>query len=461
MVEGRVSRRELEAGLPVSARIQKWLFWAAAGSVLVAAPSLDPARPAGWLGFAAIAVAIFAVQALLDLATPGSARRWWRLALPAALYLGVACWAALQALPAIDPGWAHPAWAGIGLPRGPVSAEPGATWQALLRLLGYGALFWVAVQGAGLRARARTFVSAVALWAGFMSALRLVLEVAGGMSLLGAMGVGASAGLAAGDGAALYAGVGVIAAIAALALRAPRRAAHDEDAGEPPRAMPDGPLLGRWPYLAALVVSFLGVLVIGSGPALVSVLGGMLVQLSAARGWLMGRRGLLATLLLLLALALALFVTAAPPDRPEGAEGGARLALQGRVIAGIEARPLVGHGLGAFQEAFRAYQTEAVGPREVSAARNAYLEAGFELGLPAAAAIHLAILWVVVRCARGALHRRRMRPVPAFALGAAAAMALHAVAAADAQAPAIAALIAMALGVGLRVGLRSDEETLR
>jgi O-antigen ligase len=125
-----------------------------------------------------------------------------------------------------------------------------------------------------------------------------------------------------------------------------------------------------------------------------------------------------------------------------------RIEVYERTLAGIEAAPWLGHGLGAFQDGFRPYMTRDLSDLHWYLAHNAYLENAFELGLPAAGALMLALLLIAWRLRRGTQTRRRMRPAPAFALAALAAGGLHSLVDFSLQMPATTALLAMILGVG-------------
>ena len=97
--------------------------------------------------------------------------RTWPLLL---LFLPVSGWAAIQSSTLALEGWYHPLWnsAATALDTGlagRVSLNPEATQSALLRLLSYGGIFWLALQYGREPEKARVAVYALAA-AGFLYA---------------------------------------------------------------------------------------------------------------------------------------------------------------------------------------------------------------------------------------------------------------------------------------------------
>jgi O-antigen ligase len=435
------------------------VFWTAVVGVLASALALGGNRPAGWVALGGGALGLLAVQTLLDLGAPRAGERAVRLALPGILYLGVLAWAAVQALPSAVSGWAHPAWAEAGISPGAVSVEPDATWQGILRLAAYGALFWIAARSGAPRARARAFTGAVALWCGALASYGLAARYAGENPILGADAAGRlSASFVNPNSFALYAGMGALAALAALALRMPGSARREDSRRRALRDLLEMLLAGGWLYLLCLMATLLALFLTESRGGALAVAAGLGVFTVAALGRLSRTWRFAAALVVLLPLGLAmlLFADAVGARLAETtAHGDTRLALYGRILAGIEASPWLGHGLGAFQDAFRPYLTEPLGSSEWDLAHNSYLENAFELGLPAAIALYLALALVGREIWRGVGRRRRMRPVPAFGLAVLVAGGLHALVDFSLQMPASAALFAMILGVAWGVSRRS------
>jgi O-antigen ligase len=145
---------------------------------------------------------------------------------------------------------------------------------------------------------------------------------------------------------------------------------------------------------------------------------------------------------------VALFMTSGVVDRLERIGDDGRFAVFGQAVEGIRDRPLLGHGAGAFPEAFRPYAPAEYAFVDWPQAHNSYLENAFEFGLPAAAVFYLVLALVGWRLLRGVLTRRRNQSIPAFALACFAAAAFHSIFDFSLQIPAIPALLAAILGIG-------------
>jgi O-antigen ligase len=129
------------------------------------------------------------------------------------------------------------------------------------------------------------------------------------------------------------------------------------------------------------------------------------------------------------------------------ATGGQQTALYALVRQGIAVSPLLGHGYGAFESAFQSYGDGTIDGYSVTA-NNGYLEIVFDLGLPAACLLVLAIAAVGARCLAGVYIRRRDIAYPALGVAAATLAGAQTLTDVSIQAPAVAALLAFLLGLG-------------
>ncbi|MEM6548504.1 MAG: O-antigen ligase family protein [Pseudomonadota bacterium] len=435
------------------------LFWLAAIAVLVAALALGANRPVSWLTLSVVALVLFAAQVVLDVQDSRAAYRWRRLAPVVILYLGVVTWAAFQALPAPLQSWAHPAWAQVAGVHGSISADPGMTWQGVLRFLGYAAIFWVALRGAADRERAKAFIAVFALFSGILAFFGLLALNLGQNPIVGKpfYETSVTASFVNRNAYALYAGFGAMACLATLGFRL--RSSHRDSGGPKRRALRDFfemLIQGGWVYMvsffviavalvntesrAGTAVSLVGIATI---LAIILARGGGIWRLSI---WAAVIVPLVAASLVAGGLGQRLLLTDPLTD--------GRLAVNERTMAGIEAAPWLGHGLGSFQDAFRPYATPDIGRAEWDLAHNAYLENAFELGVPATLALLLAVALIGLRLIRGVRERRRMRAAPGLALAVLLAGALHSVVDFSLQMPATAAMLAMILGVGWAQSVR-------
>ncbi len=117
-----------------------------------------------------------------------------------------------------------------------------------------------------------------------------------------------------------------------------------------------------------------------------------------------------------------------------------RFAVHGRVLTEIFAAPWAGHGLGAFQDTFRAPLGDTWRWGDWDHAHQQYLETAYEVGWPAAIALFAAILLAAPR-------PRRADPMTALALGALGAAAVHALVDFSLTVPVVAMTLALLLGL--------------
>lgn len=452
--------------------VRSWLqgavFWVMVAGVLGAALALGANRPISWLTLSAAALVLFGLQMLIDL-TDRAAGRLWLRALPVALlYLGVIAWAVVQTLPIADWGWpelAHPSWAEAeriaGIP-GParITADTSATWQGILRYLAYAAVFWIAARAANID-RARHLIDVIALFSLGLALIGLVFWAVGTNPITSDEYYPDSvkASFTNRNAYAYHAGVGAMACLTALAFRLPAQGGRGQGTGlamlRDLVEMLLGP--GRW-YLLGMVVILAAILLTGSraGSAVTMIGIGLIAVLIFRRagsvlrwvglGVMMAMVGVLA----LVATTLRERLSGNDPAEDQ------RMVVYERTWQGIWDRFWTGHGLGAYEDAFRPYVPRFFTGNEWDKAHNSYLENAFELGLPAMAALTLALTILGWRIWAGLEERRRMRPLMAFGLAIFVSGALHALLDFSLQMPATAALFAVILGVSWSLARREN-----
>jgi len=117
-----------------------------------------------------------------------------------------------------------------------------------------------------------------------------------------------------------------------------------------------------------------------------------------------------------------------------------RFAIHAEVLKDSFDAPVVGHGLGGFQDAFRASLGADWRWGDWDHAHQQYLETAYELGWPAALALFAAILLAAPRPAR-------RDPITALALAALVAAATHALVDFTLTIPSVAMTLALFLGI--------------
>ncbi len=438
------------------AQLQDVVFWLMVAGVLAASLALGANRPVSWLALSGGAIVLFAVQMLIDLTDRAAGRLWIRLLPIAILYLGAVAWAAFQAQPLTIEGWAHPAWgetaagAGIDIP-GAISADPDATWHGVLRYLGYASVFWIAARGGSNLERAKMLVDVIAFFSAGLALYGLVVWALGFNPIVGEPGYPGvvTASFVNRNAYAFYAGIGAMACLSALAFRLPK--SKGDDWGAQRAVLRDffDMLLGegRW-FVIGFIVLLAAIFLTGSrAGAAVSVIGVAIVmfltfgKIGGVLRWL--SIGMLALPIAVLALGANVLNERLDDKDPFKDQ---RMTVYERVWQGIWEQPLQGHGLGSFHDTFRQYIPPHFSGSEWDLAHNSYLENAFELGVPAAAALTVALALIVWGAWVGLSERRRMRPLMSFGLAVFVAGALHAVVDFSLQMPACAAMFALIAG---------------
>ncbi|WP_118137367.1 O-antigen ligase [Oceanicella sp. SM1341] len=454
---------------------QAVITWTAVAITLGAALALAGNRPVTWMFLGLAAGLLFLAQLVLDLLRPPgpAARAVW---LPGLLYLGVLAWGWVQTMPAPLPGWAHPLWAEtealVGV-RGidSISADPLAGRQYLLRLASYGALFWIGLRGLADRERAATFLRVFALFSGLLAAYGLAALVLGVNPILGVENTSpvVTASFVGRNAYASYAGLGLIANLAVYLELTGGDAPPADNRLQALRRFMERFFGGAWVFVLGALLCGAAVALSQSRMGAAAALIGVVVFLLATRG----RRGpadaeALAEgapsaapaspagtawpMLITVAVVLVFLVTTSISGLMDRvmftSDEDGRFTVYPRIVAGILDRPLLGHGLGGFEDTFRAYLPFRSAFGDWREGHDSYLENAYELGLPAAAALYAALGLVLWRLWRGTRIRRRDRLFPAVALAAMAATGVHTVFDFPLQMPATAGLFALLLGMG-------------
>lgn len=453
-------------------RLTRLAFAGLLATVAFAPLPLGGNRPWAWSLLSLLVgldLVLWAAAALADRGAMGAP--WPRLRGPVLGFALIVAWIVVQALPIAPAAWRHPLWGeaaaalGVAIP-GAISLDPRATLDALMRLLAYAGVFWLAVQLGRDSRRARAAVWTVAL-AGLAYALYgLVIELGHFDRILWyrrwAYPGSLTSTFVNRNSFATYAGLALIATVG-LMLEALRRA--------PPLSTRAGlrwalqGLGGRLGFLlgAALAIG-VALLLTGSRGGMVAAFIG-LVALALAFALRRGARprAALATIGAVVAFAVGLLAFSsggalerlgqtvlAESERP---------AVYALVLKGIAARPLLGVGYGAFEAAFPLIRDETIrGDLVYDKAHNSYLEFAFEAGLPAFVAMMAVLGALAWQVARGARNRRRDRVFPCIGIGASALVASHALVDFSIQIPAVAMTFALILGVAYAQSWSSRED---
>lgn len=382
------------------------------------------------------------------------------LRVPAALFALVVAWALVQIS-----GWTPAGWASsisaretLGLPaQAPsIAFDREQQWTALLHLLTYAGVFVLAAALASKASDGRRILGAIVVVSVLMTLYAMAAKAinlqAGytGLSLWVPSGVFNyfTGTLVNGNNYATYAGMATLTALA-LAFRPASRQERMEPLNERVRrwlAVLSG-MGGFWFALALILIT--GVLFSGSRAGATSLALGLLALIAAyTRG---PTRIVLAVSVPLL---LAAVVLLAPMGGPL-IEKASRLIVHGEsgrealfpmTLKAIAVRPLTGWGLNSFGDLYGVFQPPQL-QEYFDKAHNTYLELAFDLGIPMAMLLLLAVALIVWRCLIGFATRGRERELAGAGVLVTVLVGFHALFDFSLQIPGVACIYFAILGV--------------
>ena len=446
-------------------RLARFVFLGLVGLLAWAPLPLASNRPWSSALLTLLAALLLAFWTVAALRRPVLMRLSARHILPAALlFLAGLGWCFVQASGLTPASWDQPVWEAasraLGRPlSGAVSADPEATVGGALRLLAYGAVFWVAAQLCRSSDNARRLVLALAWIGGAYAVYGLLVFMTGNQTILfdrkWAYLDALTSSFVSHSSYGAYAGIGLLASLAMMLEigrdRVTRLSGGRSPAAELVDSLPPGF------YLLAFNGMLLGTAMLLShsrGALVVTVVGIVVMLVALGIGWRKRRRSVLAVGAVILLGGLVLIETSGGVTLgrmlqldEQGTGREAIHALTGRMI---EAAPMTGHGLGTFPQVFYQFRDDTfpwTSPR-FAKAHNTYLELAMEIGIPAFLLIISGIGMIVGTLVAGVFRRRRNTIYPCLALGATALLGVHALYDFSIQMPAIAATYAALLGVG-------------
>jgi len=442
--------------------LQRLIFGGLALVVILAPLPLGSNRDWSWNPIAVVVGGLLVAQAFIALLKDANPYRAFRaLRVPALLVVIVAVWAGVQMSGWTPLSWGNPIRA-ASEPFLPVAGshivaiDREEVVTGLIKLLTYVGAFILAAGLAADSRDARRLYAVVVCSAVVYTLYSMMAEVANRMSDTTGVRLPVptensfSGPFINRNNYATYASIAALTAItlATSSIRLGGYASDEESFGERwrRRLAASAGASGLW--LVATIVLALGVLLSGSRAGWASFAIGLVVMIAVqARGWSRWSAGV-ATVLALATVALlapggGTLLTRAALLVEQGEAS--REYLFSLTASAVALRPMLGWGMNSFQSLYSLFQPTALST-PFDKAHNTYLELAFDLGMPVAVALVLAVVWIGVRCLSGLSERRRERELTALGVGTSISVGIHALFDFSLQIPGVTIVFAALLG---------------
>jgi len=445
-----------------------FIFWSLLAVVTLAPLPFGSNRPWSW-SLLSLSIGLFvlfwAIAAFRD-------RRlilieWQRARLILVPFSLLVLWFLVQASGLTPEIWDHPFWKdasnALGMPlAGAISLNPEASHTALMRLLAYGGVFWLAFQFGRHEKHTKQIFWAIAIAGTLYALYGLAAHLSGSEKILWyqkwAYKNSLTSTFVNRNNYATYAGITLIATLTLLLAEIRHVLRYSP--------ISSGDVLGffdacgfRFYYLIATAGTIFTTLLLthSRGGFLSAAIG--LTAFAIVSNMRIRRRGKIFALLpIAIAGAFACGIVGAiffvsggqTLDRMNKGFGTTddRLAIYEQTLTATQDAPATGIGIGAFKEGFRLYRDEDlrfyVGT--VGFAHNTYLELALEAGIPALFLIGILFSYLTLLCLLGALHRVRNALYPAAGVAITALVGTHALVDFSLQIPAVAVTYLLLFG---------------
>lgn len=402
-------------------------------------------------------------------------RRYGKFAvLPVVLFAAALVWAIVQVVPGVPSIWVHPVWniAADILGKsaaGTISLNPWRTEGEVLNLASYVMAGGLVFQMARRIEIAELLLNAVIAITAVYALYAFILQMCGVQQVNVFYSVPYTNPLISGpfmlhNSFATYCGLGAVAGLAKLVTGASRTI----ETGRSRQRLIDTAMQycsGRGALvIVAVLLTFAGVVASASRAGFVSALCGVIaiaIGLGAVgpgqqRRWA-GLGALAATAPIILIIIFNGDTLSSRIDQLLAADtaDAVRFSLWASARRMIADAPLLGLGLGAFEDAYPLYATQ-VFPAVMDKAHCDYLEFAAGIGLPAAIAWWGGLIWLFGANLRAIFVRHRRRVFSTIAVGASVLVAVHSSVDFSLQLPAVALLFATVMGIGTAQCLASN-----
>jgi len=454
------SGRQRNAG-PVSRMANRFAQILAVALVVLAPFPFGSNRPWAWSALGVVAAVLLIVIQVVD----GPAKRQdvpSRLLPTAAVLFGlVVLWACVQVLPWVPAELHHPFWGDamttLAVPlSGSISISPWRTAIGIYRLVTYAAVFWSMYKLASDSRAAHLLVNAIVISGAVYALYGFVAFVGGNHTILWfekwAYLDDLTSVFVNRNSYATYNGLCLTAAVGQLIVKLFGRLDMRQSAKGVIAGLLEMATREMAPLIVAICLMLATLFLSHSRMGLVATMGGLAAIVACAavaRSVPMPPRW---PLVIVIGMALCGIVLVSGSDTlnrltPDIVAGDERAEIYRLTLEGIATQPWRGTGLGSFVDVFGFYRTPIVS-ESIEFAHNSYLENAFELGIPAAVCLNLALMLVGSVCVGGLVARRRDGIYPCIGVAATVLVGLHSLTDFSLQIPAVTVTYLTLLAMG-------------
>jgi hypothetical protein len=376
------------------------------------------------------------------------------------LFLLACAWVVVQIWGGSPAGWQHPLWSmagevlGVDSP-GRISLSAEDSWIAMMRLLSYALVFFLAFQYGKERGRAQLVFGWLTIAGLVYSVFGLVVYWSGYYPdwLFGGrvLAHDVRSTFINRNHFATWQGLTMLCAMAWFYHRMAKPVVKPYAMPQDREARVEEFILRAWKPMTALLLMVTALVLTHSRAGFLSALAGTVVlfMLLDKRASSKSARARIVVVTALAVAGIAFYMTSeALLDRINRTDISTeeRLAVYVNINRAIGDNPSLGFGYGTFADGFRLYDQNE-GAVHYDRAHNTWLENAFELGVPAALALFFALAGLALTCLRGVRRRHRDWVFPATGVAASVLVGVHAMVDFSLQIPAVAFLYALIMGV--------------
>ena len=436
---------------------QSFVGWATLLVVLLSALALGANRPVSWTLVSMAVFLLFLCQMLLDALTGLSkpAVHVWPIAL---IFMTVLAWGIVQTLPGVLPGATHPVWQLVPNAPSAISADPIAGLHIVMRLASYAMIFWIFLRAAESTSNATRYIVAISLFTTLLAIYGLWAAFSGQNPILQVESGGVvRASFVNRNSYATYAVFSVLANLTAYILLTENRTHSEGATRRGLRRFLEKFFGGAWIFAVGFLLCLAALFLTQSRAGAVAGMVALLVYFAA---YIRRRAGMNLALLIapigLIGFSVVVLTSGVVQRLITTGPENLRFLVYPYIVEGIRDRLMVGHGLGAFENTFRAQVPLKAAEAEWNEAHNSYLENFYELGLPVGALLFIGLIFLAVVIARGTVVRRRNRIFSCMALASIVGVGFHSLLDFSLEIPAVSYLFSTIIGIGWVQAFRRD-----